>query len=149
MIVDAGAAGPRALAIALSEASSGLTGRVVDSFTNIQSVKLFAHAEREDAFGREAFARQLAAARAMNRAIVTMTAALTVINSLFIFALAALSIWLWTAGASDARRDRARQCAGAPAEPDVGLDHALDHLALRERRHGRERLGDDRAAERR
>ena len=43
----------------MSEANSGLTGRVVDGFTNILSVKLFAHAEREEAFGREAFERQL------------------------------------------------------------------------------------------
>ncbi|HWT31920.1 MAG TPA: ABC transporter ATP-binding protein, partial [Propylenella sp.] len=40
-----------------------------------------------------------AAAQAMNRAIVTMTAVLTVINSLFIFAVAGLSIWLWTESA--------------------------------------------------
>ena len=65
----------------MSEANSGLTGRVVDGFTNILSVKLFAHAEREEAFGREAFERQLDAARAMNRTITTMTAALTILNS--------------------------------------------------------------------
>jgi ATP-binding cassette subfamily B multidrug efflux pump len=88
----------RERAAAMSEANSGLTGRVVDGFTNILSVKLFAHAEREESFGREAFERQLSAARAMNRAIVTMTAVLTVINSLFIFTVAGLSIWLWTLG---------------------------------------------------
>ena len=88
----------RERAAAMSEANSGLTGRVVDGFTNILSVKLFAHAEREEAFGREAFEWQLEAARAMNRAIVGMTAALTIINSIFIFAVAALSIWLWTKG---------------------------------------------------
>jgi ATP-binding cassette subfamily B multidrug efflux pump len=71
----------RERAAAMSEANSGLTGRVVDGFTNVLSVKLFAHAEREEAFGREAFERQLGAAQAMNRAIVTMTAWLTVINS--------------------------------------------------------------------
>ncbi len=89
----------RQRAVALSEANSSLSGRVVDGFTNILSVKLFAHAEREEAFGREAFGRQLAAAQAMNRAIVTMTAVLTIINSLFIFAVAGLSVWLWTQGA--------------------------------------------------
>ena len=88
----------RERAVALSEANSGMTGRVVDGFTNILSVKLFAHAEREEAFGRESFERQLAAARELMRTIVTMTAALTIINSLFIFSVAALSIWLWTRG---------------------------------------------------
>ncbi len=88
----------RERSIAMSEANSGLTGRVVDGFTNILSVKLFAHAEREEAFGREAFERQLNAARAMNRTITTMTAALSVLNSVFIFVAAALTIWLWTRG---------------------------------------------------
>ncbi len=83
---------------AMSEANSGLTGRVVDGFTNIMSVKLFAHAEREEAFGRVAFEQQLGAARAMNRAITTLTATLTILNSIFIFAAAGLSIWLWTRG---------------------------------------------------
>jgi ATP-binding cassette subfamily B multidrug efflux pump len=89
----------RERAAAMSEANSGLSGRVVDGFSNIMSVKLFAHAEREEAFGREAFERQLGAARALMRSIVSMTAALTVINSAFIFAVAALSVWLWTVGA--------------------------------------------------
>jgi ATP-binding cassette subfamily B multidrug efflux pump len=88
----------RERSIAMSEANSGLTGRIVDGFTNILSVKLFAHAEREEAFGRVAFERQLAAARAMNRTITTLTAALTILNSLFIFVGAAISIWLWVQG---------------------------------------------------
>jgi ATP-binding cassette subfamily B multidrug efflux pump len=88
----------RERAVALSEANSSLSGRVVDGFSNILSVKLFAHAAREELFGREAFERQLAAARAMNRAIVVMTVALTLVNSVFIFAVAAVSVWLWTIG---------------------------------------------------
>jgi ATP-binding cassette subfamily B multidrug efflux pump len=88
----------RERAATMSEANSSLSGRVVDGFGNILSVKLFAHAAREEMFGREAFERQLNAARAMNRAIVTMAAVLTVVNSVFIFAVAGLSIWLWTAG---------------------------------------------------
>ncbi len=89
----------RARAAVTSEANSGLTGRVVDGLANIVSVKLFAHAEREEAFAREAFERSLDATRLMFRAIVTMNAALTLINSAFIFLAAALSIWLWTEGA--------------------------------------------------
>ena len=88
----------RARSAALSEANSGLSGRVVDGFTNIMSVKLFAHASREEKFGREAFERQLSAARLLMRSIVGMTAALTIINSVFVFAVAALSVWLWTVG---------------------------------------------------
>ena len=35
-----------------SDARSLVTGRVVDSYTNIATVKMFAHAEREDAYAR-------------------------------------------------------------------------------------------------
>jgi ATP-binding cassette subfamily B multidrug efflux pump len=136
----------RERAAAMSEANSGLTGRVVDGFTNVLSVKLFAHAEREEAFGREAFERQLGAAQAMNRAIVTMTAWLTIINSVFIFAVAALSIWLWTHGqitlGGIAARTRWR-CGSTRCR----LDPALHHVAVRERRHDRERDRDDLAAQ--
>ena len=37
----------------VSEARSLMTGRLVDSYTNIQTVKLFAHADREDSYGHE------------------------------------------------------------------------------------------------
>ena len=53
---------------ALSEASSGLSGRIVDSYTNIQSVKLFAHAEREDAFALRGFRRHIEAFPRLRRA---------------------------------------------------------------------------------
>src|SRR5215468_11630276 len=42
-----------------SEARSMLLGRIVDSYTNILTVKLFAHAEREDAYARAALAEQM------------------------------------------------------------------------------------------
>ena len=41
----------------MSEARSMLTGRIVDSYTNILTVKLFAHAEREDDYARFAIQR--------------------------------------------------------------------------------------------
>ena len=69
---------------ALSEATSMLTGRVVDSYTNIQSVKLFAHAEREEAFAREGFVRHTDAFRALMRSIFGMTVLLTVLNAALI-----------------------------------------------------------------
>ncbi|MEQ8966502.1 MAG: ABC transporter ATP-binding protein [Azospirillaceae bacterium] len=88
----------RTRSAALSEANSGLTGRIVDSYTNIEAVKLFAHAEREDAFAREGLARHVGAFRGLMRSIFTMTVTLTVLNSLLIGAVAALSIWFWHQG---------------------------------------------------
>jgi ATP-binding cassette subfamily B multidrug efflux pump len=84
---------------ALSEANSALTGRIVDSYTNIQSVKLFAHAEREDAFAREGIQRHTNAFRRVMRSIFGMTVMLTVLNSALILAIAAQSVFLWLDGA--------------------------------------------------
>ena len=83
---------------ALSEAMSMLTGRVVDSYTNIQSVKLFAHAEREEVFAREGVVRHTEAFRALMRSIFGMTVLLTVLNSALIFAIAVMSIAFWLDG---------------------------------------------------
>ncbi|MEQ8356466.1 MAG: ABC transporter ATP-binding protein [Kiloniellaceae bacterium] len=80
---------------AMSEAHSALTGRVVDSYTNIQSVKLFAHTDREDAFAREAVARHTAAFRNLNRSIFAMTVSLTLVNTALIVVVAGLAIALW------------------------------------------------------
>ncbi len=83
----------------LSEENSALSGRIVDSYTNIPSVKLFAHASREEAFAYEGFASNTRAYRDLMRAIITMTLAVTVIGSLMIFASAVLAIGLWMEGA--------------------------------------------------
>ncbi|WP_207458628.1 ABC transporter ATP-binding protein [Azospirillum sp. SYSU D00513] len=87
---------------ALSETTSSLSGRVVDSYTNILSVKLFAHAEREDAFTRAGMDRQLQAYRVLMRAIFDMTVALTVLNGLLICATVGLALHLWLSGTASA-----------------------------------------------
>ncbi|HEV7370567.1 ABC transporter ATP-binding protein [Arenibaculum sp.] len=83
---------------ALSEATSSLSGCVVDSYTNILSVKLFAHAEREDAFARAGLVRHLEAFRAMMRAIFDMTVILTVLNGLLLTATVGFAVHLWLGG---------------------------------------------------
>ncbi len=79
----------------LSEARSALTGRVVDSYTNIQSVKLFAHHELEENFARAAIARHISSFRTLMRAIIGMTVTLTVLNTILILFVAGLSVYLW------------------------------------------------------
>lgn len=85
----------RGKSAALSEATSSLSGRVVDSYTNIQSVKLFAHNKLEENFVADGIAHHTSAFRVMMRAILTMTAAITVLNTLLVIATATLSIYLW------------------------------------------------------
>lgn len=82
----------------VSEANSALTGRIVDSYTNIQAVKLFAHAEREEAFVATGFRRHTKALRELMRAILRMLISLVVINTVLIVSTAVLSIYFWQQG---------------------------------------------------
>lgn len=81
----------------LSEENSVLMGRIVDSYTNIQSVKLFAHHSLEEDFAGDGILRQTVAFRVLMRAILQMTVTLTVLNTLLIAGTAAVSIGLWMA----------------------------------------------------
>ncbi len=82
-----------------SEARSWLTGRVVDSFTNILTVKLFAHAEREEAYAREAMQVHLERHRAANRNLTLMEFVLYTLNGALMVSVAALALWLWSINA--------------------------------------------------
>jgi ATP-binding cassette subfamily B multidrug efflux pump len=82
----------------VSEANSALSGRIVDSYTNIQSVKLFAHAAREDGFVLAGFHRHIKAFLAFASTMAQLMVTLSTINGVLIAALAALSIWLWIEG---------------------------------------------------
>ena len=83
---------------AASEARSALTGRVVDSYTNILTVKLFARAADEDAFVREgllglndAFARQV-------RLVTLNGLLLSSLNAALMVAVASVAVALWAQG---------------------------------------------------
>jgi len=61
----------------LSEATSAITGRVVDSYTNLQSVKLFAHNTLEERFAADAIMRHVRDFVALMKAIMNMTVIMT------------------------------------------------------------------------
>jgi len=88
----------RDLSKTVSEMHSQLTGRIVDGYTNIMTVKLFAHAEREEAYVREAVEAHLAAFRRQMRGLTAMTISVTVANSLMLAATAIASVLLWRQG---------------------------------------------------
>ncbi len=83
---------------ALSEAQSALTGRIVDSYTNIQAVKLFAHAEREDGFAQEGVAIHTGAFHRLMQTVFTLTWTLTAMNTLLILSVGGLAVMLWIDG---------------------------------------------------
>jgi ATP-binding cassette subfamily B multidrug efflux pump len=79
-----------------AEARSMLVGRIVDSYTNILTVKLFAHAAREDAHARAALEEQMTKWQRSLRLVTTMDLVLYSLNGLLIVGASGLAIWLWS-----------------------------------------------------
>ncbi|MBT8421679.1 MAG: ABC transporter ATP-binding protein, partial [Gammaproteobacteria bacterium] len=78
-----------------ADARSMMTGRIVDSYTNITTVKLFSHARREAAYAREGMQEFLDTVHPQMRLVTALYAAVWGINALLVFSVAALSINLW------------------------------------------------------
>ena len=81
-----------------SEARSQLMGRIVDGYTNIATLKLFAHTRQEDAYVAEAVQENVAKVRTMTRMTTGMDFTLTVLNGLLVVVTAGLGLWLWRQG---------------------------------------------------
>ena len=78
-----------------ADARSVMTGRVVDSYTNIQTVKLFSHTERETQYARDSMDGFLSTVYHQMRLATGLNFSVNMINYLLAFTVAALSIWLW------------------------------------------------------
>ncbi|MGR3435626.1 MAG: ABC transporter ATP-binding protein [Shimia sp.] len=85
---------------AASDARSATTGRVVDSYTNINSVKLFAQGRQEEAYAHEAIEHTRRTFQVEMRIFTTMEIVLTLLNGLLIVAVVGWGLWLWSAGAA-------------------------------------------------
>lgn len=86
------------LAKASSEQRSTVMARVVDSYTNILTVKLFARAEDEDAHVREAIDSHQSAMAAHMRILSYYLFTLSAMNALLIVGTSAAGIALWVHG---------------------------------------------------
>ncbi|MGB3139691.1 MAG: ABC transporter ATP-binding protein, partial [Aestuariivirga sp.] len=87
------------LSEAQAELRSLVVGRVVDSYTNISTVKLFAHAEREDSYAREGMGWMLESVNRSMRMSTFMTSTLSLLSGILIFMMSGISIYLWHTGA--------------------------------------------------
>ncbi|QPH55310.1 ABC transporter ATP-binding protein [Pontivivens ytuae] len=81
-----------------SDARSAITGRIVDSYTNIQTVKLFAHTREEELFAGEAIEEARQKFQKQMRLISFMELGLLLINGLLIVAVIGWSVVLWQQG---------------------------------------------------
>ena len=77
-----------------ADARSTMTGRVVDSYANIQTVKLFSHAQREAAFAKEGMEEFLDTVHRMMRLVTGLYGTLYIVNSLLLAGVATIAIWL-------------------------------------------------------
>ena len=78
-----------------AESRSMMTGRIVDSYTNIQTVKLFSHTQREADYAQNGMQEFLATVYQQMRLATGISVSVQVLNYLLAFAVAGLSIWLW------------------------------------------------------
>src|SRR5438874_10863044 len=92
----------RDLAKASSEVRSLVMARVVDSYSNILTVKLFARLAEEDAYVREAVDEHQAAMSRHMRLITQFHFSLTVLNAALLVSTAVIGIWFWAHGALSA-----------------------------------------------
>ncbi len=83
---------------AFSDARSTITGRIVDSYTNIQTVKLFAHTDREERFAYEAIEEGRRTFAVEMRIITWMDVALMTVNGFLMVGVVGYAIWLWSVG---------------------------------------------------
>jgi ATP-binding cassette, subfamily B, multidrug efflux pump len=81
-----------------SLARSALTGRVVDSYTNILTVKLFARARDEDEFVRAAVDDQTEAFKSQLRLTTTFALTLALMNACLVVGTGTMAILLWAGG---------------------------------------------------
>ncbi|WP_110457754.1 ABC transporter ATP-binding protein [Shewanella algidipiscicola] len=78
-----------------ADARSTMTGRIVDSYTNIATVKLFSHTQQEAQYAKESMTGFLDTVYRQMRLVTGINVSVQVINYLLAFTIAAVSIWLW------------------------------------------------------
>lgn len=78
-----------------ADARSVMTGRIVDSYTNIATVKLFSHSSREESYARDAMDGFLQTVYRQMRMITVLNVSITTMNCVLLFSIGAIGIWLW------------------------------------------------------
>ncbi|MCC5072441.1 ABC transporter ATP-binding protein [Xanthomonas campestris] len=88
----------KARAWVASDARSKATGRIVDGYTNIATLKLFSHARREEAYVRDAIDELAVKHRLQTRVTTAMDTAIAIANGFLIVGTCGLALWLWSRG---------------------------------------------------
>ena len=78
-----------------ADARSMMTGRIVDSYTNITTVKLFSHSRREADYARESMDGFLKTVYPQMRLVTVLEFCVEMSNAILVFTIGALSVYLW------------------------------------------------------
>lgn len=86
----------RAISEKQADARSSMTGHIVDTYTNIMTVKLFSHFKREEDHAQNSMQGFLDTVHPQMRLVTKLNVTVWILNSLLIFSISALSIYLWS-----------------------------------------------------
>ena len=88
----------RRLSSEQADARSAMTGRIVDSYTNIATIKLFSHAGREEAYARDSMDTFLDTVYRQMRQITGLNVAVDLNNAMLMGLTAAGGLYFWLNG---------------------------------------------------
>lgn len=81
-----------------ADARSLMTGRITDAYTNIATVKLFSHANREAGYARSAMQDFMTTAYGQMRLVSAFEVVNQLLSALLIGATTGMTLWLWQKG---------------------------------------------------
>jgi ATP-binding cassette subfamily B multidrug efflux pump len=81
-----------------ADARSLMTGRITDAYTNIATVKLFSHANREAQFARGAMQEFLVTVNGQMRLVTAFEITIQALSVVLAAAVALVCLWSWTLG---------------------------------------------------
>jgi len=90
------------IASSQADARSEMTGRIVDSYTNISTIKLFSYTQREEQYAKQSMDVFLQPVYKQMRLVTSLNFAINTLNYLLVFSVAALSLYLWSLSAISA-----------------------------------------------
>ena len=119
------------VAKAQADARSLMTGRVTDAYTNIATVKLFSHTQREAGHVRSAMQEFMVTVQAQMRLVTGFEIVNHLLSMALIASTAGVALWLWTRGEVGVGAVAAATRDGAAAERHLALGHVGDGVAVR------------------
>ncbi|MBZ2193006.1 ABC transporter ATP-binding protein/permease [Pseudoalteromonas arctica] len=95
---------PRLKKIASSQADarSEMTGRIVDSYTNISTIKLFSYTQREEQYAKQSMDVFLQPVYKQMRLVTSLNFVIQSLNYLLVFSVTTVSLYLWSLSAISA-----------------------------------------------